>query len=401
MPVAVTPEELTFGVSSRQAPVDTAMEQTLTIASTHKSDLLCAVEDLTAAGAVRAKYKLAFEPAGVVVVPARGSVEVCARLTLLCTTKVRLALGVKVWKARAAECRALRLEFATESQLTTRLDPDEVQRDDDVIGNGAYGIVYSGTYRGMDVAVKVLKNQDCLMPYMVEDFDREVAMMEKLRHIAIVSFIGAVHIPGHLQIVTELCPYGALLPAMQKYPARFTDALRVKSLLDAAAGMDFLHRSGIIHRDLKPDNLLMVSLEPLAAVACKLSDFGTTRDVNSFARDIMRTNGVGTPLFMAPEILAGQPYDRPVDVFSFSLIIYTAFAGELPFEREKIAATPWGFVEAVLGGARPAVPRTCPPDVARLMVYCWDRDPAKRPTFEDIHAFFRTYFKENYKEQLL
>ena len=398
MPVAVAPTELTFGVSSRQAPVGTELEQTLTVASTHKGPRLCTVENLTAAD-MSAKFVLAVEPAGVFVVPPRGRVAVRVRLTLLCTAKLHLALGVKVWKARAAHCSALKLVFATESQLTTRLDPDEVHREH-VIGGGAYGVVYSGTYRGMDVAVKVVKYQDAMLPYMVDDFEREVAVMEKLRHNAIVSFVGAVHIPGQLQIVTELCPYGALLAAIKKYPARFTTALKVKSLLDAATGMDFLHQSGIIHRDLKPDNLLMCSLEPRSAIACKLSDFGTTRDINCFARDIRSTNGVGTPLFMAPEILASQPYDKPVDVYSFSLIIYTAFAEELPFEKDRVAATPWGFADAVRAGTRPAVPRTCPPEVARLMCCCWDSNPARRPTFDAIHKFFRSYFRDCFQDEL-
>ena len=398
MPVTVTPLELTFGVSSRQAPVDTVLEQTLTVASGHKGDVLCAVENLTAAD-MCAKFVLAVEPAGVFVVPGRGSVAVRVRLTVLCTAKLHIALGVKAWKAKAAQCSALRLVFATESQLTTRLDPDEVKRERE-IGKGAYGVVYSGTYRGMDVAIKVVRFQECMLPYMVDDFEREVAVMEKLRHNAIVSFVGAVHIPGQLAIVTELCPYGALLAAIRRHRDRFTTALKVKSLLDAATGMDFLHQSGIIHRDLKPDNLLMVSLEPRAAVACKISDFGTTRDVNSFARDIRSTNGVGTPLFMAPEILASQPYDKPVDVYSFSLIVYTAFAEELPFEKDRVAATPWGFADAVRAGTRPAVPRACPPEVARLMVRCWDTDPAKRPTFDVIHKFFRSYFKDCFQDPL-
>ena len=113
----------------------------------------------------------------------------------------------------------------------------------------------------------------------------------------------------------------------------------------------------------------------------------------------MNTKGVGTPLFMAPEILATQPYGRPVDVYSFSLIIYVAYAEELPFATDKLTKTPWGFADAIRGGTRPAVPRNCPPQVARLMVCCWDSNPDKRPTFQVIHEFFRSYYQDCFQDE--
>jgi len=327
-----------------------------------------------------------------------GSVEPTLRftsLTMLCTTKLELQISVKMWKDGAKKAKEVRLSFATESQLTTKLDPDEVKCED-TIGEGAYGIVYSGTYRGMDVAIKLLKHQEYITDEMKMEFTTEVAMMEKLRHNAILNFVGAVHVPGQLSIVTELCPYGSFLSAMQKYPDDFTEGLRVKTLLDASNGMDFLHQSGIIHRDLKPDNLLMVSLEPRSAVVAKLSDFGTTRDVNSFASSMQSTKGVGTPLFMAPEIFKCQQYDKAVDLYSFSLIIYVAFAGELPFEGDPCSQTPWAYADAIKSGKRPGVPNGCPPQVAEIMKKCWDDDPKKRPSFEDVHMFFRKFYKDNY-----
>jgi len=325
-----------------------------------------------------------------------GSVEPTLRftsLTMLCTTKLELQISVKMWKDGAKKAKEVRLSFATESQLTTKLDPDEVKCED-TIGEGAYGIVYSGTYRGMDVAIKLLKHQEYITDEMKMEFTTEVAMMEKLRHNAILNFVGAVHVPGQLSIVTELCPYGSFLSAMQKYPDDFTEGLRVKTLLDASNGMDFLHQSGIVHRDLKPDNLLMVSLEPRSAVVAKLSDFGTTRDVNSFATKMQSTKGVGTPLFMAPEIFRGQQYDKAVDLYSFSLIIYVAFAGQLPFEGDPCCQTPWAYADAIKSGKRPGVPASCPPPVADIMKKCWNDDPAKRPSFNEIYAFFEELFKK-------
>ena len=397
MPVEITPLEFTFGLSSRQAPVDSVMEQVFTITNPHKGSILSSLENLSDEDQLK-KATVEFEPRDTFVISGGSSFEAKVKLTLHCTAKFHIAIGIRAWRTKSPQCHELKITFSTESQLTTRLDPTEIKREE-LIGKGAYGNVYSGRYRGMDVAVKVMKFQDSMTKGMKEDFLKEVEMMGKLRHNAIVSFIGAVLIPGEFQIVTELCPYGAMLSAIKKYPKDFTEALKVKCLLDASNAMDFLHQSGIIHRDLKPDNLLMVSLQHRSAVACKLSDFGTTRDVNEYAKDMMRTEGVGTPLFMAPEILSSKPYDKPVDVYSFSYIIYVAFAEMLPFEHDKIASSPWGFADAIRGGTRPAVPPECPPDLARLMVMCWDADPAKRPTFEMIHKFFRQYYNECFRDK--
>ena len=392
--VEVSPVQLSFGTSSRQAPVETELVEELTVRNPHKATVY--VELARVANERQDyKYSVEFRPRVAFAVGGGECRKASVVLRILCTTKLEVEFGVRAWKDKAKRYKEARLCFATESQLTTRLDPEELKRED-VIGDGAYGAVYSGTYRGMDVAIKVLKHQEYVTDEMKAEFASEVDMMEKLRHSAILNFVGAVHIPGQLAIVTELCPFGSLFSAMNKYRADFSPALKAKCLLDAANGMDFLHQSGIIHRDLKPDNLLMVSLEPRASIACKLSDFGTTRDVNCFAAKMQSTKGVGTPLFMAPEIFAGKQYDKSVDVYSFSFIIYVVYAEQLPFEGDPVAATPWAYADAIKSGKRPGVPPACPPEVAQVMQRAWDDDPARRPGFEEIHTFFRAFFKKTF-----
>jgi len=394
--VEINPQTLAFGLSSRQAPVDSDLTQELTVKNKHKQTIIVLLEHVKDPS-TDFKYNLTFSHPVSFALKGGAEEKLVATLQILCTTKLEIEISVKTWKEGGKKYKDARLSFATESQLTTKLDPDELKRDD-VIGEGAFGSVYSGRYRGQDVAIKVLKYQDCMTPDMLNDFKSEVDMMEKLRHNAILGFIGAVHLPGHLSIVTELCPYGSFLSAMKKYPDDFNEALRVKTLLDASNGMDFLHQSGIIHRDLKPDNLLIVSLEPRSAVVAKLSDFGTTRDVNSYAASMQSTKGVGTPLFMAPEIFMCKPYDKSVDIYSYSLIIYVAFATAMPFEGDPCASTPWAFADAIKTGKRPGVPPSCPPEIADMMKKCWNNEPSKRPSFEDVHMFFRKYYKEHYPQ---
>ena len=171
--------------------------------------------------------------------------------------------------------------------------------------------------------------------------------------------------------------------------------------------MDFLHQSNIIHRDLKPQNILVVSLEPGSATVAKITDFGTVRDfvtVRSTKRMTLRskadcaaaaaaagprdsmTRGVGTTAYMAPEILNASKYDKPADVYSFSMVIYFLCTNLEPFS-DVPAMSSWQFIRRVAEGARPTIPKTVPPECAQLldiMVRCWNQDPSLRPSLFSI-----------------
>lgn len=168
--------------------------------------------------------------------------------------------------------------------------------------------------------------------------------------------------------------------------------------------MDFLHQSNIIHRDLKPQNILVVSLEPGSATVAKITDFGTVRDfvtVRSTKRMTLRskaeccapdaadagprdsmTRGVGTTAYMAPEILNASKYDKPADVYSFSMVIYFLCTNLEPFS-DVPAMSSWQFIRRVAEGARPTIPKTVPPECSQLldiMIHCWNQDPSQRPS---------------------
>jgi len=99
----------------------------------------------------------------------------------------------------------------------------------------------------------------------------------------------------------EYCEKGSLSSLMKS--VTLETAHKVKFALDCAMGARFLHANKIIHRDLKPDNLLVVSTNPSSQVCVKLTDFGTSRLASSDSEISMLTHSVGTPLFMAPEVV--------------------------------------------------------------------------------------------------
>ena len=85
---------------------------------------------------------------------------------------------------------------------------------------------------------------------LIEEFDKEVSMLEKFRSIYVINFVGAVYVGKHIAIVTELAEHGSIRDLITKrkaYP--FSKVMRVKLLYDAAKGIQYLHLNGISYRD--------------------------------------------------------------------------------------------------------------------------------------------------------
>jgi len=396
-PSVVTDYNLTFGYPGAQVPVEQELKQKVILA-TPEAQKFC----FRVIKRKYPKYRFNAEPLEGTI-GKQGGVELLLQLKMLCTTSVELEIPIVFWQGTLKDFDKMmgperppdKQVFVSyfrgkiQSQLSTRLDIEEVLLYKPAIGNGAFGTVYKGRYRGLDVACKLLKDQDDLTQEMFDDFRSEVQMFETLRHPCIVNFVGAVFFPGSLALVTELCQYGSLPSAMQKYgPKIWNTQMKIKALFDCARAMDFLHQSSIIHRDLKPDNLLATSLEVHSPAVCKLSDFGTTKGANSMMRDMKMTKGIGTPLYMAPEMMRGtEGYTTKADIYSFGIMMASIIDdGKEPYEGDTRIESSWQFTNQVIGGLRPNVANQAnmPPELVALMMRCWDASPAARPSFDQI-----------------
>lgn len=378
MPLFPTQDHrLTFGLGTRQAPVDSEIRQMITLVniSRHRQHFRFCPDSISSPKCV------------VSVVPLEGKVdpgkEVCVvvTVTVLCTARFTLQIPLVTWRHKGKSIVCANFVSDIESQLTTKLDADELILRVPPVGEGSFGTTYRGEYRGTDVAVKVIKYQKEITKRMVADFKKETDMLEKLRNPCIIGFIGAVHTPGSFAIVTEFAEYGSLSSVIKSRLLGYPQKLKV--LLDIAKGMRYLHKSGIIHRDLKPDNVLVVSLEVSSSVMCKLSDFGSTRDVNKFSPELVLTRGVGTPIFMAPELIAGKnDYEMSADVYSFAMTMVNVISDKLPFVGECLDGQ---WYECVLRGVRPKlVGCVVNDDYLELMKMCWSGIPNERPNFDFI-----------------
>jgi len=168
------------------------------------------------------------------------------------------------------------------------------------IGTGSYGEVYKAMVRGKVVAVKKLHVRN-LKAEQVDAFCKEASLMCQLNHENVVQFIGAVTEPSNLCIITQYCARGSLADLLLDPSVEMDFVRKLKFACDAACGMLYLHGSNpiILHRDLKSDNLLVS-----ADWTVKVADFGLTR----FLSEKKAMTQVGTPMWMAPEIIMGKKY---------------------------------------------------------------------------------------------
>lgn len=247
----------------------------------------------------------------------------------------------------------------------------------EAFAQGAFGKLYRGTYKGEDVAIKLLErpeNDPDKAQIMEQQFQQEVKMLATLKHPNIVRFIGACRKPMVWCIVTEYAKGGSVRQFLMKRQSRSVPLkLAVKQALDVARGMAYVHGLGLIHRDLKSDNLLIFGDKSI-----KIADFGV-------ARIEVQTEGMtpetGTYRWMAPEMIQHRPYTQKVDVYSFGIVLWELITGMLPFQNMTAVQAAFAVVNK---GVRPIVPNDCLPVLGEIMTRCWDANPDVRPPFTNV-----------------
>jgi serine/threonine protein kinase len=140
--------------------------------------------------------------------------------------------------------------------------------------------------------------------------------------------------------------------------------------------MSILHRNGILHRDLMRDNILLNESFEL-----KVADFGLSKFVD-VDKPMSQTNDIGTPAYMAPELLAGEPYNGSVDVYAYGILVYTTITKRIPYGGKGLTSIALGI--QVIKGVRPDIPSDVPVRWQRLIEGCWSGDPRSRPGWDYI-----------------
>lgn len=202
---------------------------------------------------------------------------------------------------------------------------------DEVLGSGQFGVVYGGKHRktGRDVAVKVIDK--LRFPTKQESQLRnEVAILQSLRHLGIVNLECMFETPEKVFVVMEKLHGDMLEMILSSEKGRLPERLTKFLITQILVALRHLHFKNIVHCDLKPENVLLASADPFPQV--KLCDFGFARIIGekSFRRSV-----VGTPAYLAPEVLLNQGYNRSLDMWSVGVIMYVSLSGTFPFNEDE------------------------------------------------------------------
>lgn len=204
---------------------------------------------------------------------------------------------------------------------------------DSPIGQGAYGQIYKATEirSGHVFALKAL-NRRCLIKIKKMNLPGiEKNALLKCACIFVIHLFGTFKDDSNLYFVFEFAEHGDLAEAIQEIGSLNIEVVRLISAQILWAICN-IHKANIIHRDLKPENILLDSRNHV-----KITDFGTAMINNSSSADFNRSSIVGTPAFVAPELLNDGQICYSSDMWSYGCIIFNLLTGRAPFEGENQA----------------------------------------------------------------
>jgi hypothetical protein len=210
------------------------------------------------------------------------------------------------------------------------------------VGKGAFGttVLAQDTVMHEDIVLKFLNPDVCANDDLVRRFIRELRLARRVTHQNVVSIYNFVAIEGSYAISMEYFPGHNLADEQPDGGGlEFTRGLHI--VQGVCDGMRAAHQADVVHRDLKPQNILVND-----AGHAKIVDFGLAAAVNA-AESRLTQSGVflGTPTYIAPELIRGRQFDARVDVYSLGVIMYELFTGQPPYKGDNTWAVLYQHIE--------------------------------------------------------
>jgi len=239
------------------------------------------------------------------------------------------------------------------------------------IGSGGMATVSKAIQRSLDrpVAIKELKKAYHADDQIVRRFERESRVAASLQHENIVHIYDYWKKPDYC-IVMEFVDGTDLAEILEKTGPLPVD-VGVMIALQACSALDYAHMRGLIHRDIKPSNIMVKRNGEV-----KLMDFGIAHTRHLDALTVPGTL-IGTPAYMSPEQILGQPLDARSDIFSFGIVLYEMLTGVKPFTDEETRAVTAKIIKEGFTAPR-RVNSAIPCGVQRIIKKCLKKKPTRR-----------------------
>ncbi|MCO5549575.1 hypothetical protein L7F22_003047 [Adiantum nelumboides] len=250
------------------------------------------------------------------------------------------------------------------------------------IGRGQFGSVYRALNlnTGQMVAVKRIKlnnrSEDEVTQLM-----HEVELLKSLVHPSVVKYEGLVRGEDVVSIVLEYVENGSLLHTLKAF-GNFPEKLVASYVVKILEGLNYLHEMKVVHCDLKAANILTTKNGNV-----KLSDFGVSLNLKA-AEDLKKNDAIGTPNWMAPEVIELKGASTAADIWSLGCTIIELLTGKPPYGDMLAMSAMWRIVEDDC----PPLPKNISDTLLEFLTHCFQKDPALRPSAAMLseHAWLRT-----------